>query len=257
MQGLPVVPVIKRYVNSELGSGEEEPSTLRVFANRAQECRSGNAVRDQLPCGPVVTRSINVRRLIVEAAAIDGCVCDAGIEMRSFEQRGLAPVAQPFRGDLFLALATIAGEVIHSRVASRPDQIAVEDRWSNREHDTIAGALRVLDSWRPRRFLISFIFRIARIMNRSGEIGANRLPVQTAIHSLRHILRPEIKRGGINRGKRQGRSPRVTILALIDLGIESKRGPWRNVLAESSPPVEASHGTEGPTQINNVGITRS
>ena len=80
--------------------------------------------------------------------------------------------------------------------------------------------------------------------------------MQTAIRSLHHILRPEIKRGGINRGKRQGRSPRVTILALIDLGFECKRGPWSNILAQARPFVEAGNGTVSPTQINDVGVVR-
>src|SRR6202171_3800188 len=93
-------------------------------------------------------------------------------------------------------------------------------------------------------------------MTSSGEIGTNILPVQTAIDSLHHVLRPEIKRGRINRGKRQRRSPRVTILALIDLGFKCKRGPWSNILAQARPFVEAGNGTVSPTQINDVGVIR-
>ena len=45
LQGLPVIAVIERNVNSEFGSGEEQPFALRIFANCAQESRGGNAVR--------------------------------------------------------------------------------------------------------------------------------------------------------------------------------------------------------------------
>src|SRR5260370_3723702 len=117
--------------------------------------------------------------------------------MRSFDQRDFAPVAQSPRGDIFPVLPPIAGEVNQSRVASRPDQIAVKSRWRNREHDPIPGTFRVLDSWLTRRFLISFIFRIAlmmRIMSRSGEIGTTGLPGQTAIPSLHPILPSDIMR---------------------------------------------------------------
>ena len=37
LQGLPVVPIVPRDVNSKFGSGKEQPFALRVFAHRAQE----------------------------------------------------------------------------------------------------------------------------------------------------------------------------------------------------------------------------
>src|SRR5207302_10538804 len=76
LQRLPVLTVVERDISSEFGSGEEQPPALRIFPNRAQEGWSGNAVRDRLPGSAIVSRSIKIRRAIVEAAAIYGCICD-------------------------------------------------------------------------------------------------------------------------------------------------------------------------------------
>src|ERR1017187_1763189 len=249
LQGLPVVAVVPRYVNSKFGSREEEPSALRVFANGAQKCRSRNAGRDRLPSSPVVPRAIEVRRLIVEPAAIDGGIRDSGIEMRSFNQRDLAPVAQSWRGNIVPVLSSIAREVNQSRIASHPDQIAIERRGRDREHHTIAGPFGFLDrwrtlGWRTRRFRS---FCITRITGRPGEIGADGLPVQTAIDRPHHILRPQIKRCKVSRGKYQRRSPGRAIFALMDLRVPPNCGPRSDVLAEASPFVEPGNGTESPT----------
>ena len=36
LQGLPVLSVVQRYINSEFGSGEEQPFALRIFADDAK-----------------------------------------------------------------------------------------------------------------------------------------------------------------------------------------------------------------------------
>ncbi len=44
LQRLPMIAVVERNVSSEFGSGEEQPLAFGIFANRAQEGRSANAV---------------------------------------------------------------------------------------------------------------------------------------------------------------------------------------------------------------------
>ena len=125
LQRLPVIAIVKRYIDAEFGSGEEEAFGLRVFAHGAQECRRSDAVRDQLPGRAIVARSINVRRLIVDAAAIDGCISDSRIEMRSLDQRYLGSRRSTRRRDIFPVLSAIASQVNQPCVASHPDQIAI------------------------------------------------------------------------------------------------------------------------------------
>src|SRR5258708_7743881 len=86
LQRLPALAIIERNVSSEFGSGEEQPLAFGIFANRAQECGSGYAAGNRLPGSSIVTRSVEVRRLIVEAAAIYRGVGNRRIEMRSFDQ---------------------------------------------------------------------------------------------------------------------------------------------------------------------------
>src|SRR5579863_5742248 len=93
-------------------------------------------------------------------------------------------------------------------------------------------------------------------MGGPGEIMADGRPVQAAVDGGHYILRSEIKHRGVKRRRNQRRRPWITILALIDLGIECNGRPWSNVLAEAGPFVEAGDGTIRSTQVNDVGIVR-
>src|SRR5581483_10153791 len=81
LQGLPVVPVVKGYVNSEFGSGKQQSFALGIFPDRAQKRRSGNPICDQLPGRAIVASAINVWSLIVEAAAVDGGIRNRWIKV--------------------------------------------------------------------------------------------------------------------------------------------------------------------------------
>ena len=141
-----------------------------------------------------------------------------------------------------------------SRIASRPDQIAMQRGRRNREYDSVPFPLRILKTRRPRRFLIACLLRARR--NCPRKIRTNRLPMQAAVGGLHHILCPQIKRGGIGRRKRQRRGPGPAILALMRRRVPRHRGPRADVLAEFCPLVEARHGPVTPAQINYVRIFR-
>src|SRR5258708_14086364 len=101
LQCLPLLSVVKRHVDSQFGCGEEQSFGLRILPNGTKESSSGNAVGDQLPSGSIVERSVDVRGLIIESAAIHRRVSDSGIEMRRFDQRDFTPFPEPWGRDIF------------------------------------------------------------------------------------------------------------------------------------------------------------
>ena len=84
LQGLPMIAVVERCIESQLGSGEQQPFRLRVFANRSQESRSGNALVHSLPSRSIVAGAINVGCLILNTTAIYGCISFCRIKVRGF-----------------------------------------------------------------------------------------------------------------------------------------------------------------------------
>src|SRR5258708_4691293 len=144
-----MIPIIERHIDSKFSAGEEQPFALRILANCAQKSRRRNTIGDCLPGRAIVAGSIDVWRLIIEPAAIDGRVSDSRVEMRSFDQRDLAPVADLGRSNVLPGFPTIARNVNHAGVAPRPDQVTVEGRWSNGSDYSETSLLRVPDGWCP------------------------------------------------------------------------------------------------------------
>src|SRR5271155_4697453 len=106
-----MVTIIEGNVNPKFRSREKETLGVWVFANRAQECRCGQAGCDQLPGRSIVARAVEIWRLIVEACAIDGDIGDAGIEVGRLDHRDFAPLAHVWRGYVDPILAVIDGHV--------------------------------------------------------------------------------------------------------------------------------------------------
>ena len=225
LQRPPIVSVIVRDVNAELGPGKEHPFLLRIFTHRSHKRRSVNALGDHLPRLAVVPRSINVRSLIVEPVRVHRRIRFARIEVGSFDQRDSAPIRDSLWGHIFPALPAIACQVNQTGIAARPDHSAVQAGGRNRKHHAIAELLGIINCGS----------RSARLgvesRGRSREIGADRAPVQAAIRRLQHVLRPQKQRRFVEGREDQHGYPGIAILAGRNLRAKNLRRPGRDVLA--------------------------
>ena len=82
-----------------------------------------DSVGDQLPGRAVIAGAVKVRLLVIEPMTIHRGVGFRRIEVRSFDQRYLAPVARRLRGNVFPGLPAVAREMDQAGVAAGPDQI--------------------------------------------------------------------------------------------------------------------------------------
>src|SRR5207248_10140024 len=90
-QRLPMVAVVERDVHSTLSSGEKQSCFFRVVADDSGEAAAYLARRktvdDLRPRVTIVTRSIEIRRVITNGVKIDGSVRRCRIEMRRFDRQ--------------------------------------------------------------------------------------------------------------------------------------------------------------------------
>src|SRR5208283_1079312 len=133
-------------------------------------------------------------------------------------------------------------------VAAGPDFRGTQGRGGDGKDHTVATFACVLHSHRAFEL---FLWRLARV---AGEVGANGLPVKSAVESLHHILSPEKQRAGLDFGEKQDRCPGIAILALGDLLTESRHGPGCDLLALAGAAVEAAYRAVGSRTIDDVGV---
>ena len=87
LQRLPVVAVVERDVDAELGAGEEQPRADLVLANRVHVGAVRDPAVDLLPAPAAVLRAVDVRVEVVELVGVDGRVRLVWIRARRLDHR--------------------------------------------------------------------------------------------------------------------------------------------------------------------------
>src|SRR5207237_696448 len=79
---LPVVAVIERNVNRTFGSREQQAFALRVFTHDVNDLPVGNSLYDFRPSLSIVSRSINMRSIVINAQSVYRRVSRVVVKMR-------------------------------------------------------------------------------------------------------------------------------------------------------------------------------
>src|ERR1700676_2999082 len=111
LQRLPVVAIVERNEYRALRTCEEQTFALGIFAHHIARAARRNALRDFRPRLAEVARPINMRTQVVKAKAVDGNVSGSGIEMRSLDDRDLAPGLELGRRNVLPGLSRILRDV--------------------------------------------------------------------------------------------------------------------------------------------------
>ena len=120
LQRLPVVAVVERDEDAELGAGVEQTAPLRILFDRLQVDAGRKTARDLLPRLAGIARAVDVRFVVLEPMTIDRRVRLVRVEVRRLHHDDLAPRRQLARCDVLPALAFVGRDFDQPIVGADP-----------------------------------------------------------------------------------------------------------------------------------------
>ena len=271
LQGLPLTAVVKGDIDAKLGPRIEQPFLLGILAHCVDKVRRFEASRDRLPALAVISRAVNVGRLVVHAMALHRRIGHGGVEVRWLDQRNPAPTLvrclHPCRSHIRPRPSPVACKRDDSRVAPRPHHVLVQVRRCDRCKDAVATLNRVLDTWTVR--LAGVVDRVvggsccrarhdasrrSSSRLRPRKIRTDLLPVQPAVRSLHHELCPEIESILIDGRKDQWRCPRVAVLPRGDLTSKDRHRPGCDVPRQRASFIPPRHRPIASADIEDIRV---
>ena len=202
LQRLPVVAVVERHEDAELGAGHEQAAPLRILLHRLQVDAARQPRRDLLPAPAAISGAIDIRLIVLETVAVDGRVGFIRVEVRRLQHHHLAPPRQLARRHVRPRLPIVLGDVNVAVVGADPEERRADGGRRDRVDDAAPLEWRRVGGGRRVE-----IRRHARILPR--HVLADARPVIAAVGRLEQILIAEIQRVRIGRRKDEGHGPRV------------------------------------------------
>ncbi len=201
----PVRTVVEGHIYAVLGSRIEQAALLRIFADGAHERTIGNAVGEFRPGQAVIAGLVDVRFKIVALMTINSHIGRGGIVGGSLNLADAAPFRQIFGRDVGPVLAFVARNLHQAVIGAHPQQALRDRRLGQREDRVVVLRTRIVDGdVATRNMLLALV--VAR------EVGANRLPMHSAVGGFEQPLGCVIKRVGIVQGNQYGRGPLEAML---------------------------------------------
>src|SRR5229473_3055056 len=193
-------------MNRELGAGEEQALSHRIFANRIDRGVVRETRYDLLPTLPAVAGAINVWFEIIETDPVDCGECSRRVVMGGLDHRDLAPRGQVGRRDVAPILPAVPGEVHQPIVGAGPDQLRILERGCDGIDDPAVFAfLRVCGTENPQTGWYLVIL--------PRQIGADCLPASTSVGGLEEHVGCEKEGARLERRKDDRQGAYVAVLA--------------------------------------------
>ena len=127
-QRLPVVAVVEGDKDARLRAGEQQPWLFRIGSHESRKAARGligrKTIDDLHPRLPVVSRAVDVRRVVAAGVIVDRDICRRRIRMGRLDRRYVSASWIGESGDahVFPRLSIITGDLHQAIVGTHPDR---------------------------------------------------------------------------------------------------------------------------------------
>ena len=212
LQRLPVRAVVGAGVDAALGGRIEQAALHGVFAHGVDEMRGVDAVHDQLPVLAAVVGAVDVGPAVVEAVAVHGEVGRLGVVRRGLDDAHLAPGAQRGRRHVLPVRALVARAPDLAVIGADPQVVVGAARGRNGvDHAAARSHLQVQRGG-------GCVQRLRRAGVFAREVGADDVPVLTAVGAAVELLVGEIQHLGVAHGEGERQGPGAAMVVGIGQG---------------------------------------
>ena len=216
LQRSPVISVIQRNKHARVSSGVQQAALLRVGTHHRHKVIVRQSSADRLPGFTSIVSAPGIRREVVLTMIVRGHIGRIRIQRGWIDRIDTRPDWQVLRRHVQPVRTAVARNSHEPVIGAYPHQRIAERRRRNIKNDAITTGLGI------RHFDVAIA--MLRALSLAGQIGADNLPMFTAIGAAPKLLGTDIERIGLERRHRERRYPGVAIFhRRLSLAIAANR----------------------------------